>query len=184
MRRQVTIHGAKLWLDASMAWLRIYKSAFNEDALLFLYDQLPLYVPILMGIDAEMDSIDQRFLLRSLWAMAKNADPDLVEPTVFYDQFEEIELSDMIQDFSELLFKSSVYNSDSHKSRKTDAEEKVKTVIVVAAGLRCGLQIQDTKVLTLAEWIEITDVFLPQGKESDDGVIIATQKHFDQFKRM
>ena len=181
MRRQVTIQNEPIWLDDSLAWLLVFKGAFDEDALFFLYDELPKLIPVLVGELPDVAALDTQFLLRVFWAMAKNADPNFTDPDTYFQAFEVFPIGEILEALTDMLYRSSVFVS---KHDRSDGDgTKPTTAVILAAGLRAGLTIADASLLRLSDWLEVLDAMLG-GDSSKDTIREATQADFDAFARM
>lgn len=184
----IHIYGETIRLKASMDWLTNYRRAFREDALLLLFRQIQVLLPVLAGTELETDQINQIFILRTVWAMAKTADPDTPVPDAWAGKWEVFPTGEILETLTDLLFRSSI--STVPKKPKPDSGSSTGPVtidMILAGGVHRGLTIADTKDMTLSEWLDYIEgydrVFAPSDDEADESRE-ATQADFDRFKRM
>lgn len=204
MRRIVSVDRRSVRLDASIRWLRVYKSAFREDPLTFLFDfaiHLTMITDALLKSGAsdqvnlqavwdesmKSDPLIPKRVLRIFWAMAANAEDYLLPHDQYFEEYDVFSVGDVLEDLTALLSETTFSQVKSTgESVETDPDADPVTIeAVFAAGIRHGLTMADTQLLSMAEWLDFATTCNNRLRESNEPQIkTATQSDFDAFSEI
>ena len=102
MEKILTIDGRQVKFKSTGAFLLRYKAQFGRDA---IQDILRLQSAINnKGQIKNIDTLDLEVFYNLIWTLAKTADPDILPPMEWLDEFSEFPLMDIIPEIADMIF--------------------------------------------------------------------------------
>ncbi len=102
MEKMLTIDGRQVKFKSTGAFLLRYKAQFGRDA---IQDILRLQSAIdNKGQIKNIDTLDLEVFYNLIWTLAKTADPDILPPLEWLDEFSEFPLMDILPEVMDMIF--------------------------------------------------------------------------------
>jgi hypothetical protein len=102
MEKILTIDGRQVKFKSTGAFLLRYKAQFGRDA---LQDILRLQSAIdSKGQIKNINTLDLEVFYNLIWTLAKTADPNILPPLEWLDEFSEFPLMDIIPEIVDMIF--------------------------------------------------------------------------------
>lgn len=180
MQKTVKIGETTIDLAATGAVLCLYKQQFGVE----YYDdflQINALNANISATDIEKMSLSLKIGYRLVWSMAKAADPNIADPDVWIDSFDEFPLTKLIPVAMELLgksFEQAVSDGNSSGGDRLTSEN------LVACCLSCGLNMNDINSLDIGFLLNSINEYVrikSGGKSKTSTKRKATQADFDRF---
>lgn len=123
MQKTIEIEGKKIVFSTSLSWIYKYMSQFGEDPVQLIAPVLKTAVPIISswgGDFKDLTAVDFDQLtdilfdirvgdfLNLIWAIAKNGNKEIPEPEVWYAEFENFPVDEVITEIAPDILKSCI----------------------------------------------------------------------------
>lgn len=101
MEKILTIDGRQVKFKSTGAFLLRYKAQFGRDA---LQDIFKLQGVIGDNKITNIDALDLEVIYDLVWTLAKTADPNILPPLEWLDEFSEFPLVEIIPEITDMIF--------------------------------------------------------------------------------
>lgn len=110
MIKTIAIEDQNVKFDTALSWMFVYRTQFGRDPLELVMPAIKAAVPLFENAGQELTTADLDLLtdilaelnmtdgLQLIWALAKNADKDIAEPEVWYREFSQFPLDDVLEE--------------------------------------------------------------------------------------
>ena len=136
MIKTITISDKVIKFDTALSWMFIYRTQFGNDPVDIIMPAIKAAVPLFDNIGAEFTAADIDMLtdvlsevnitegLQMIWALARNANKDIAEPSLWYHEFDNFPLDDVLTEIVPAITESCI----STKKYKALSQAVVKAV--------------------------------------------------------
>jgi hypothetical protein len=120
MIKTITIEDQNVKFDTALSWMFVYRTQFGRDPLELVMPAIKAAVPLFENAGQELTTADLDLLtdilaelnmtdgLQLIWALAKNADKDIAEPEVWYREFSQFPLDDVLEELIPVIAASCI----------------------------------------------------------------------------
>jgi hypothetical protein len=120
MIKTITISDKEIKFDTALSWMFIYRTQFGNDPVDIIMPAIKAAVPLFDNISGDFTAADIDMLtdvlseinitegLQMIWALARNANKDIDEPTVWYRAFDNFPLDEVLTEIVPALVESCI----------------------------------------------------------------------------